>query len=220
MLEAAKATLRTLFCVLLSDKKCKRYSTFQATKAIQLSRKINLIAAVGAHISIQDTLGLDSLTSLPQVHASYKEILLIVHPDKNNGVVVDGESQTFQNFQEAFKVFKDAHVAEADNPRPINHRPRAAASSAPAAAPGPAAAPRSAPQPQSHGPAHGTSAASDHNIFGHCIIADANNSYHNWDVGLQFRSDKEIAGSFLNSVISLLHPRCLWERIAQNSPVA
>ena len=117
-----------------------------------------------------------------------------MHPHKNNGVVVDGESQAFQKFQEAFRVFKDAHVAEADNPRPINHQPRAAASSAPVAAPGLAATPGSAPQSQSHGPAHGTSAASDHNIFGHCIIADASNSYHNWDAGLQFLSDEEFAG--------------------------
>jgi len=74
-LVAAKATLRTPFCVLFSDKECKRYSTFQATKAIQLSRKIDLIAAIGTHISIQDMLGLDSLTPLPQVHASYKDTL-------------------------------------------------------------------------------------------------------------------------------------------------
>jgi len=95
-LVAAKATLRTTFCVLFSDKECKRFNTFQATKAIQLSRKIDLIAAIGAHISIQDMLGLDSLTPLLQVHTFYKETLLIVHPDKNNGVVVDGESQAFQ----------------------------------------------------------------------------------------------------------------------------
>jgi hypothetical protein len=90
--------LRTPFCILFSDKECKRYSTFQATKAIQLSRKIDSIAAIGAHISIQDMLGLDSLTPLPQVHASYKDTLLIVHPDKTNGIVVDGESQAFQKF--------------------------------------------------------------------------------------------------------------------------
>jgi len=117
-----------------------------------------------------------------------------VHPDKNNGVVVDGESQAFQKFKEAFKVFKDAHDVEADNSRPINQRPRAAALSASAAAPGPAAAPGSAPQPQSHGPAQSTSAASDNNIFSHCIIAEDNNSFHNWDAGLQFLSDKEISG--------------------------
>ena len=70
-----KATLRTPFCVLFSDKECKRYSTFQATKAVQLFPKIYLIAAISAHISIQDMLGLDSLTPLPQVHASYKETL-------------------------------------------------------------------------------------------------------------------------------------------------
>ena len=51
-----------------------------------------------------------------------------------------------------------------------------------------------APQPQSHGPAQGTFAASDNNIFSRCIIAEDNNSFHNWDVGLQFLSDKEISG--------------------------
>ena len=55
-LVAAKATLRTPFCVLFSDKECKRYSFFEATKAIQLSRKIDLIAAIGAHVSIQECL--------------------------------------------------------------------------------------------------------------------------------------------------------------------
>jgi len=61
-LVAGKATLRTPFCVLFSDKECKRYSTFQATKAVQLFPKIYLIAAISAHISIQDMLGLDFLT--------------------------------------------------------------------------------------------------------------------------------------------------------------
>jgi len=185
-LVAGKASLRTPFCVLLSYKECKRYSTFQANKAVQLSRKINLISAISAHISIQDMLGLDSLTPLPQVLSSYKETLLIVHPDKNNGVAVDGELQAFQKFKEAFKFFKNAHDADANNSRPIHQRSRAAASSASAAVPGPAAATGSAPQPQSHGPAQGTFAASDNNIFSHCIIAEDNNSFHNWDAGLQF----------------------------------
>ena len=83
-----------------------------------------------------------------------------------------------------------------------------------------AAASGPASRPQSHGPAKGTSAASDNNIFSHCIIAEENNSFHNWDAGLQFLSDKEIPGSSLNFVISLLLRRCLWARIAQNSRVA
>ena len=52
-----------------------------------------------------------------------------------------------------------------------------------------------ASRPQSHGPAQGTSAASDNNIFSHCIIAEENNSFRNWDAGLQFLSDKEISGN-------------------------
>ena len=79
---------------------CKRYSMAQATKAVQLSRKMDLIDVILAHTSIHDMLGLDSLTPFPQVHTSYKETLLIVHPDKNNGVAVPGESQAFQKVNE------------------------------------------------------------------------------------------------------------------------
>ena len=102
-------------------------------------------------------------------------------------------------------VYKVAHDAEADNARPINQRPRAAAPSASSsrsigqgqAAPNcstPAAASGPASQPQSPGPAQGTSAASDNNIFSYCIIAEDNNSFHSWDAGLQFLSDMEISG--------------------------
>ena len=59
-------------------------------------------------------------------------------------------------------------------------------------------APGSASQPQSNGPAQGTSAASDNNICSHCIIAAENNSFHNWDAGLQFLSDKEISGKLFD----------------------
>ena len=116
-------------------------------------------------------LGLDSLAPLPQVQASFKETIKIVHQDKNNGVVVCGESQATQKLNDAFNVYKDAHDAKADNARLINQRPRAAAPSASSsrsigqgqAAPDgspPAAASGPAPQPQSHGPAQGSSAAS------------------------------------------------------------
>ena len=163
LLVAGKATLRTPFCVLFSDE-CKRYSTTQANKAVKLSHKIYLIAAIIAHVSIHDMLGLDSLAPLPQVHASFKETIKTVHPDKNNGVNVCGVSQATQKLNDAFNVYKDAHDTEADNARPINQRPRAAAPSASSsrsigqgqAAPdgsSPAAASGPAPQPQSHGPA-------------------------------------------------------------------
>jgi len=52
-----------------------------------------LIADITAHVSIHDMLGLDALTPFTQVNASFKETMLIVHPDKNNSVVVVGESQ-------------------------------------------------------------------------------------------------------------------------------
>jgi len=132
---------------------------------------ICLIAAIIAHVSIHDMLGLDSLASLPQVQASFKETVKIVHPDKNNGVVVCGESQAIQKLNDAFKVYKDAHDAEADDAQPINQRLRAVALSASSsrsmgqgqAAPdgsSPAAASGPAPQPQSHWPAQGPFAAS------------------------------------------------------------
>jgi len=176
-------------------------------------------------------LGLDSLAPLPQVQASFKETIKIVHPDKNIAVVVYGELRATQKLNDAFNVYKGAHVAEADNARPINQRPRAAAPSASSsrsigqgqAAPdgsSPAAAFGPASQPQSPGTAQGTSAASDNNIFSHCIIAEDNNSFHNWDAGLQFFSDKEISGKLVNLAISLLLRRCLWARIVQNSRVA
>jgi len=158
-LVAAKATKRIPYCVLFSDSECKRFSIAQATKAVQLSRKMDMIDVILAHTSIHDMLGLDSLTPFPQVHTSYKETLKIVHPDKNNGVDVDGEAQAFQKVNEAFKVLKDAHDAEADTSRPIHRRSRAAASSASAAAsaaaPGPTAAPASAHQQRSNGSAQG-----------------------------------------------------------------
>ena len=75
-------------------------------------------------------LGLDSLAPLPQVQASFKETIKIVHSDKNNGIVVCGESQATQKLNDAFNVYKDAHDGEADNARQINQRPRAAAPSA------------------------------------------------------------------------------------------
>ena len=108
-----------------------------------------------------------------------------------------------QNLVDAFNVYKVALDAEADNARPINQRPRAPAPSASSsrsigqgqAAPdnsSPAVASGPAPQPQSHVPAQGTCAASDNNIFSHCIISEDNTSFHNWDAGLQFLTDKKI----------------------------
>ena len=84
LLVAGKATLRTPFCVLFSDEECKSCSTTRANKAVNLSHKIDLIAAIIAHVSIHDMLGLDSLAPLPQVQASFKETIKIAHPDKNN----------------------------------------------------------------------------------------------------------------------------------------
>jgi len=62
-----KGTWRTPFCVLFSDDECICYSTTQANKVVKLSHKIDLNAAIIAHVSIHDRLGLDSLAPLPQV---------------------------------------------------------------------------------------------------------------------------------------------------------
>ena len=75
LLVAGTATSRTPFCVLFSDGECKRYSKTQANRAVKLSHKIDLIAAIIAHVSIHDMLGLDSLAPLPQVQASFKETI-------------------------------------------------------------------------------------------------------------------------------------------------
>ena len=126
-------------------------------------------------------LGLDFFAPLPQMQASFKETSRMVHPDKNNGVVVCGESQATQKLNDTFNVYKDAHDAEANNARQIIQRPRADAQSASSsrliqqgqASPdgsSPEAASGPVPQPQSHGPAQGTSATSHNNIFSHCFF--------------------------------------------------
>ena len=50
-----------------------------------------------------------------------------MYPDKNNGVVVCGESPASEKLNDVFNVYKKAHDAEADNALLINQRPRAAA---------------------------------------------------------------------------------------------
>ena len=202
------------------SKEFERYRSFQATKTVQLSLKIDLIAAISAHISIQDILGLDSLTPLPQVHASYKETLLIVHPDKNNGVVVDEESQAFQKFKEAFKVFKDTHDTAAVISWPIHQRPRAAALSAPASALGLRRPLGLLPNLSLMGPCkvpllHLTTTV--------LVTVSLQRTMTPFTIGMRdcnFLVTRRFPGSFLNFSISLLHPHCLWERITQNSRVA
>ena len=128
-----------------------------------------------------------------------------------------GTAEAFMKLQPTYTEWNDARARQgwshpaAPSSSPVNSN-----------SPGPAAAPGSAPQPQSNGPAQGTSAASDNNIFGHCIMAEDNNSFHNWDAGLQFLSDKEISGKLFElrdfsftSALPVGKPR-----IAQNSRVA
>jgi len=110
----------------------------------------------------------------------------LIYPDKCG---MPGTDVAFKKLQPAYTEWNTARACQG-----WSHP--AAPSSAPvnSDSPGPAAAPGSAPQLQSLGPAQGTSAASNNNIFSHCIIAEDNNSFHNWDAGLQFLSDKEISG--------------------------
>jgi len=160
-----------------------------------------LIADITAHDSIHDMLGLDSLTPFPQLKAAFNKTLRIVDPneDKDPGVEF-GESHATQKLTEAYKVYKDLHDAEAANRRRVNQRPRTAvppSSSSLSGGRGQAAAAGAppAPQPLPHGPSQGLFAASENNIFRHCIIASDNNSFHTWDAGLQFLSYKEISGN-------------------------
>ena len=100
-----------------------------------------------------------------------------------------------RSFHEASAAFTEWNTAKAC--QGWSHP--AAPSSAPVKSdsPGPAAAPWSAPQPQSHGPAQG--AASDNNIFCHCIIAEDNNSFHNWDAG-NFLVTRRFPGTFTSAL--------------------
>ena len=131
-------------------------------------------------------LGLRVACGYPEVVRAYNEAVKLIHPDKCG---MPGTAEAFMKLQPAYTAWNDARARQGwSNP--------AAPSSAPvnSDSPGPPATPASASQPQSNGPAQGTPAASDNNIFSHCIIAEENNSFHNWDAGLQFLSDKEISG--------------------------
>ena len=154
-----------------------------------------------------------------------------MHPDKNNVVIVCGESQATQKLNDAFNVYKVAHDAEADNARPINQRPRVAAlsvssswsigqdqaahdGSSPAAASGPSS------QPQSHGPAQGTSAGQTTTFL---VTVSLRRKITPFTIGMRvynFLVTRRFPGSSLNFAISLLLRRCLWARIVQNSRVA
>jgi len=152
-------------------------------------------------------LGLDSLTSFPQLKVAFNKTLRIVDPneDKDPGVE-SGELRATQKLTEAYKVYKDLHDAEAASHRRVNQRPGAAVppsssslsggrGQAAAARAPPVAAPGPAPQPLPHGPSQDLFAAYENTIFRHCIVASDNNSIHNWDAGLQFLSDKEHSGN-------------------------
>jgi len=131
-------------------------------------------------------LGLRVACGYQEVVKAYNEAVKLIHPDKCG---MPGTDVAFMKLQPAYTDWSTVRTRQG-----WSHP--ATPSSAPvnSDSPGPAAAPGSAPQPQSHGPAQGTSPTSDNNIFSHCIIAGVDNSFHNWDVGLQFLTDKEISG--------------------------
>jgi len=148
--------------------------------AQQLAR----LLSISSHDSLVGMLGLRVACGYQEVVRAYNEAVKLIHPDKC------GMPKTaFMKLQQAYTEWNDAGARQG-----WSHP--AAPSSAPvnSNSPGPAEASGSAPQPQSNGPAQGTSAASDNNILSHCIIAEENNSFHNWDANLQFLSDKEISG--------------------------
>jgi len=130
-------------------------------------------------------LGLRPACSFQEVDIEYNKSLKLIHPEQCS---LDGAAEVFLKLQPAYTEWNAARARQGWS---RSATPSSALVNS--ASPGPAAAPASAAQPQSNGPAQGTSAASDNNIFSHCIIAEDNNSFHNWDAGLQFLSDKEIS---------------------------
>jgi len=119
------------------------------------------------------------------VAIEYNKSLKLIHPDQ---CFLDGAAKAFMKLQPAYTEWNAARACQG-----WSHPAAPSSALVNSDSPRPAAAPGSAPQPQSNGPAQGTCVASDNNIFRHCIIAEDNNSFHNWDAGLQFLSDNEIS---------------------------
>ena len=174
------------YCVLYSDGDVEWRSVSEARSEHRAAQQLARLLSISSHDSLVGMLGLCLACGQKEVAIEYNKSLKLIHPDQ---YFLDGAAEAFIKLQPAYTQWNDARALQG-----LSHPD--APSSAPVNSdfPGPAAAPGSAPQPQSNGPAQGTSAASDNNIFSHCIIAEENNSFHNWDAGLQFLSDKEISG--------------------------
>jgi len=154
-----------------------------------------------------------------------------VHPDKNNGVVVCGESQATQKLNDAFNVYKVAHDAEADNARLIHQRPRAAAPSVSSS--------RSIGQgsllltvhhlrrPLGLLPSHSLMGPHKvpvlHRTTTFSVTVSLRRKITPFTIGMwvcNFLVTRRFLGSSLNFSISLLLWCCLWASIVQNSRVA
>jgi len=175
------------YCVLYSDGDVEWRTASEARSEHHTAQQLARLLSISSHDSLVGMLGLCVACGYQEVVKAYNEaVKLIIHPDKSG---MPGTDVAFMNLQPAYTDWNTARARQG-----WSHP--AAPSSAPvnSDSPGPATAPGSAPQPQSHGPTQGTSTASDNNNVSLCIIAEDNNTFHNWDAGLQFLSDKEISG--------------------------
>ena len=172
----------------------------------------------------------DAVSQHPSTRAGAESIQLIY---SGCAVVVCGESQATEKLNAAFNVYKVAHDAEADNARPINQRPRAAApsvSSSRSIGQGQAAPDGSSPAVQwplgllpSHSlmGQHKVPLLHQTTIF--FVTVSLRRKITPFTIGMRvcnFLVTRGFPGSSLNFVISLLLRCCLWARIAQNSRVA
>jgi len=174
------------YCVLYSDGDVEWRTASEVQSEHRAAQQLARLVSISSHDSLVGMLGLRVAYGYQEVVRAYNEAVKHIHPDKCG---MPGTDIAFMKLQPAYTEWNTARARQG-----WSHP--AAPSSAPvnSDSPGPASAPGPAPQPQFHGPAQGTSAASDNNIFSHCIIAEDNNSSHNWDAGLQFLNDKEISG--------------------------
>jgi len=180
-------TRKTLpYCVLYSDGDVECQTASEARSEHHAAQQLDRLLPIPSHDSLVGMLGLRVAFGYQEVVRAYNEAVKLIHPHKCG---MPGTDVAFMKLQMAYTEWNTARGRQG-----WSHQAAPPCAPVNFDSPGPAAAPESAPQPQSHGPAQGTSAASDNNIFNYCIIAEDNNSFHNWDAGLQFLSDKEISG--------------------------
>jgi len=158
-------------CVLYSDGDVEWRTASEAQSQHHAAQQLARLLSIFSRDSLVVMLGLRVACSYQEVVRAYNKAVKLIHPDKCGMPGTDVPLMKLQEWNTARARQGWSHP-DAPSSAPVNSD-----------SPGPVAAPGSASQPQSHGPAQGTSAASDNNIFSHCIIADDNNSFHNWDAG-------------------------------------